>query len=312
MGSYIAGRLLLAVPVLLGVSVLVFLILHLTPGNPALVVAGPDAPPDVVRDVERALGLDQPLYVQYARYVGRVLQGDFGRSIRSREPVLGPLLATFPVPLTLPFVGVAWTALVSVPLGILAAYHRNSALDLAPIFVVLAGSAMPVFAIGLILLWIFGIILQWFPISGYAPLTTLDGWRHIALPALAVSSGTIALLARLTRSSMLETLNQDYVRSARAKGAAELTVLVRHAFRNALLPVITIIGLQFGLLLSGAVITESVFSLPGMGRLLVQAILGRDFPIVQGAVLLAALAFVVTNLLVDIAYAAADPRVRYR
>jgi ABC-type dipeptide/oligopeptide/nickel transport system permease component len=311
MGSYIAGRLLLAVPVLLGVSVLVFLILHLTPGNPALVVAGPDAPPDVVRDVERALGLDQPLYVQYARYVGRLLHGDFGRSIRSREPVLGRLITTFPVTLTLTFVGVVWTTLVSVPMGILAAYHRNSALDLATIFVVLAGSAMPAFAIGLILLWIFGITLRWFPISGFAPLTTLEGWRHIALPAVAVSSGTIALLARLTRSSMLETLNQDYVRSARAKGVAEPTVLVRHAFRNALLPVITIIGLQFGLLLSGAVITESVFSLPGMGRLLVQAILGRDFPIVQGAVLLAALAFVVTNLIVDIAYAAVDPRVRY-
>lgn len=311
MGSYIAGRLLLAVPVLLGVSVLVFLILHLTPGNPALVVAGPDAPPDVVRDVERALGLDQPLYVQYARYVGRLLRGDFGRSIRSREPVLGRLITTFPVTLTLTFVGVVWTTLVSVPMGILAAYHRNSALDLTTIFVVLAGSAMPAFAIGLILLWIFGIILRWFPISGFAPLTTVEGWRHIALPAVAVSSGTIALLARLTRSSMLETLNQDYVRSARAKGVAEPTVLVRHAFRNALLPVITIIGLQFGLLLSGAVITESVFSLPGMGRLLVQAILGRDFPIVQGAVLLAALAFVVTNLIVDIAYAAVDPRVRY-
>lgn len=311
MAAYVAGRLLLAVPVLLGVSLLVFLILHLTPGNPALVVAGPDAPPEVVREVERALGLDQPLYVQYVRYLGRIVRGDFGRSIRSREPVLDRLTATFPVTLALTIVGVAWTTLVSVPMGILAAYHRNALIDLATIFVVLAGSAMPVFAIGLILLWIFAVTLRWFPISGFAPLSTLDGWRHITLPTLTVSSGTIALLARLTRSSMLETLNQDYVRTARAKGMQEVAVLARHAFRNALLPVVTVIGLQFGLLLSGAVVTESIFSLPGMGRLLVQAILGRDFPIVQGAVLLAALTFVLTNLLVDMAYAAVDPRIRY-
>lgn len=311
MAAYVLRRLLLAVPVLLGVSVLVFLILHLTPGNPALVVAGPDAPPEVVREVEQALGLDQPLYIQFARYLGRTLRGDLGRSIRSREPVLERLVTTFPVTLTLAVVGVAFTTLVSVPMGMLAAYRRNSALDLATIFVVLTGSAMPVFAIGLILLWVFGVSLRWFPISGYAPLTTVNGWWHIVLPAITVSSGTIALLARLTRSSMLEVLNQDFVRTARAKGVHELLVVIRHAFRNALLPVITVIGLQFGFLLSGAVVTESIFSLPGMGRLLVQAILGRDFPIVQGAVLLAALTFVLTNLFVDMVYAAVDPRIRY-
>ncbi len=311
MTSYILRRLLLAIPVLLGVSVLVFLILHLTPGNPALVVAGPDAPPDVVREVERALGLDQPLYIQYGKYLSRIARGDFGRSIRSREPVLGRLLTTFPVTLTLALIGVVFTTIVSVPMGMLAAYHRNSAIDVATIFIVLTGSAMPVFAIGLILLWVFGVMLRWFPIAGYAPLTTSDGWRHIILPAITVSSGTIALLARLTRSSMLEVLNQDYVRTARSKGVQEVVVVVRHAFRNALLPVITVIGLQFGFLLSGAVVTESIFSLPGMGRLLVQAILGRDFPVVQGAVLLAALTFVLTNLLVDMVYAAVDPRIRY-
>jgi peptide/nickel transport system permease protein len=311
MTAYIARRLLLAIPVLLGVSILVFLILHLTPGNPALVVAGPDAPPEVVREVEHALGLDQPLHVQYLRYLGRIVQGDFGRSIRSREPVFDRLLTTFPVTLSLALLGVVFTTVVSVPMGILAAYHRNSPLDVATIFVVLTGSAMPVFATGLILLWVFGVKLRWFPISGYMPLTTPEGWRHIVLPAITVSTGTIALLARLTRSSMLEVLNQDYVRTARAKGVREVPVVVRHAFRNALLPVITVIGLQFGFLLSGAVVTESIFSLPGMGRLLVQAILGRDFPIVQGAVLLAALAFVLTNLLVDVVYGAVDPRIRY-
>ncbi|MDR7544772.1 MAG: ABC transporter permease [Armatimonadota bacterium] len=311
MTAYIARRLLLAIPVLLGVSVLVFFILHLTPGNPALVVAGPDAPPEVVREVEHALGLDQPLHVQYLRYLSRIVRGDFGRSIRSREPVFDRLVTTFPVTLSLALLGVVFTTLVSVPMGILAAYHRNSPLDVATIFVVLTGSAMPVFATGLILLWVFGVKLRWFPISGYLPLTTPDGWRHIVLPAITVSTGTIALLARLTRSSMLEVLNQDYVRTARAKGVRETLVVVRHAFRNALLPVITVIGLQFGFLLSGAVVTESIFSLPGMGRLLVQAILGRDFPVVQGAVLLAALAFVLTNLLVDVVYGAADPRIRY-
>lgn len=311
MAVYLARRLLLAVPVLLGVSILVFLILHLTPGSPALVVAGPDAPPEVVRDVERALGLDQPLHIQYGRYLARIVRGDLGRSIRSREPVFDRLVTTFPVTLQLAVIGVVVTALISVPMGILAAYRRNSALDVVTILVVLTGSAMPVFATGLILLWVFGVTLRWFPIGGYAPLTTLEGWRHMLLPAVTVSTGTVALLARLTRSSMLEVLNQDYVRTARAKGAGEATVVVRHAFRNALLPVVTVIGLQFGFLLSGAVVTESIYSLPGMGRLLVQAILGRDFPVVQGAVLVAALAFVLTNLLVDMVYAAVDPRIRY-
>ena len=311
MAGYVLRRLLLSVPVLLGVSVLVFLILHLTPGNPALAVAGPDAPPEVVREVERALGLDQPLSVQYARYLARIARGDFGRSIRSREPVLGRLRDTFPVTLALALIGVVFTTAVSLPMGILAAYHRNTPLDVATILIVLTGSAMPVFAVGLILLWIFGVTLRWFPISGYAPLTTLSGWRHMVLPAITVSSGTVALLARLTRSSMLETLHQGYVQTARAKGLRELLVVLRHAFRNALLPVITVIGLQFGILLSGAVVTESIFSLPGMGRLLVQAILGRDFPVVQGAVLLAAATFVLTNLIVDTIYAAADPRIRY-
>jgi peptide/nickel transport system permease protein len=311
MAAYVARRLLRTAPVLVGVSVLVFLILHLTPGNPALAVAGPDAPPEVVREVERALGLDQPLYIQYGRYVMRIVHGDFGRSLRSREPVLDRLITTFPVTLALAAVGVFWTTAVSVPMGILAAYRRNSPIDLATIFVVLTGSAMPVFALGLIFLWIFAVQLRWFPIGGFAPLTTAAGWWHIALPAVTVSSGTIALLARLTRSSMLEVLNQDYVRTARAKGTREILVVVRHAFRNALLPVITVIGLQFGFLLSGAVVTESIFSLPGMGRLLVQAILARDFPIVQGAVLLAALTFVLTNLLVDMVYGLADPRIRY-
>jgi ABC-type dipeptide/oligopeptide/nickel transport system permease component len=168
-----------------------------------------------------------------------------------------------------------------------------------------------VFAVGLVLLWIFAIVLRWLPLGGYASLTTLDGWRHIALPAVTVGSGAVALLARLTRSSMLESLDQEYVRTARAKGMRELRVVVRHAFRNALLPVITIVGLQFGFLLSGAVVTETIFSLPGMGRLLVNAILSRDFPIVQGAVLFLAVTFVLTNLLVDVVYAVVDPRVRY-
>ncbi|HLW49187.1 MAG TPA: ABC transporter permease [bacterium] len=311
MTAYLMGRLLQAVPVLIGVSVLVFLILHLTPGNPAIVIAGPDAPPEIVRDIERSLGLDQPLYVQYAKYVSRLVRGDLGRSIQAHDAVLDHLTATFPVTLALASVGVVWTVLVSVPMGILAAYRRNSALDLTTIFAVLAGNAMPVFASGLILLYIFAIHLRWFPLTGYRSLATLDGWRHIALPAITVGTGVVPLLTRLTRSSMLEVLNQDYVRSARAKGLREAAVIVRHGFRNALLPVITVIGLQFGLLLSGAFITESIFSLPGMGRLIVTAIQARDFPVVQGGVLLFSLTFVAISILVDMAYAAADPRIRY-
>jgi peptide/nickel transport system permease protein len=311
MAAFLSGRLLQTAPVLIGVSVLVFLILHLTPGNPALFVAGPDAPPEVVRDIERSLGLDQPLYVQYGRYMGRLLRGDMGHSIQAHDPVLDHLVATFPVTLALASVGVVWTVLVSVPMGILAAYRRNSGLDLATSFAVLAGNAMPVFAIGLILLYIFAVHLRWLPLTGYQSLVTLDGWRHIALPAITVSSGVTPLLTRITRSSMLEVLNQDYVRSARAKGVRETAVVVRHGFRNALLPVITVMGLQFGLLLSGAVITENIFSLPGMGRLVVQAIQARDFPVVQGAVLFFSLTFVVISILVDLAYAAADPRIHY-
>jgi ABC-type dipeptide/oligopeptide/nickel transport system permease component len=274
-------------------------------------VAGPDAPPEVIREVELALGLDQPLHVQYGRYLGRVLRGDFGRSIRSREPVFERLRTTFPVTLTLAVVAVALTTFISVPMGILAAYRRNSALDLAMIFVVLTGSAMPVFATGLILLWVFAVRLRWFPLAGFASLTTLDGWWHIALPALTVSTASTALLARLTRSSMLEVLNQEYVRTARAKGVREVLVVVRHAFRNALLPVITVIGLQFGALLGGAILTETTFAWPGMGRLLVNAITSRDYPVIPGVVLTFAIVFTVVNLAVDLLYAYVDPRIHY-
>ena len=312
MRTYVARRVLMLIPVLLGVSVLVFLLLHLAPGNPALLIAGADAPPETVARIERQLGLDQPLCVQYWRYLSGVLRGDLGRSLRSRVPVSEEIRRTFGVTLQLTVVGVTLSALGGIPLGVTSAVHQNSIVDNITMFTALLGISMPVFAVGLILMWVFGLNLGWFPISGFKPLTTVEGWRHIVLPAITVSLASVATLARLTRSSMLEVLRQDYVRTSRAKGLGERKVIYRHALKNALLPVITVVGLQFGYLLGGAVVTETIFSIPGMGRLSVSAIGMRDFPIVQGTVLVIAVVFVLVNLLVDLLYALIDPRIRYK
>ncbi|MCL4424088.1 MAG: ABC transporter permease [Firmicutes bacterium] len=311
MSVYLARRLLMLIAVLLGVSILVFLILHLTPGNPALLIAGPDAPPETLQAIERELGLDQPIYMQYWRFLERALHGDLGKSLRSRLPVSFEVARAFPVTFQLTLVAILFSVVVSVPLGVTSAVNQNTWLDSLTMFSALLGISMPVFAVGLILMWVFGFYLGWLPISGFAPLTTLEGWRSIILPAVTVSSASIATMARLTRSSMLEVLRQDYVRTARAKGLGEKVVIYKHALRNALLPVVTVIGLQIGGLLGGAVVTESIFALPGMGRLSVKAVESRDFPLVQGLVLLIAIIFVLTNLLVDIFYALIDPRIRY-
>jgi len=297
--------------VLVGVSVFVFLLLQLAPGNPALLIAGPDAPPETLRAIERELGLDQPIYVQYWRYLERVLHGDLGKSLRSRLPVSFEVARAFPVTFQLTLVATFFSVVVALPLGVTSAVHQNTWLDSGTMFLALIGISMPVFAVGLILMWVFGFYLGWLPISGFSPLTTVEGWRSIILPAVTVSSASIATMARLTRSSILEVLRQDYVRTARAKGLGEKVVIYKHALRNAMLPVVTVIGLQIGGLLGGAVVTETIFALPGMGRLAVKAIEGRDFPLVQGLVLLIAVIFALTNLVVDIFYALIDPRIRY-
>ena len=313
MTHYILRRLLLLPVVLFGVSVLVFMVLHLVPGNPAQVIAGPDAPPETVAAIEHELGLDRPLPEQYALYMGRVLQGDLGRSLRSRRAVLDDVMDALPNTLELALVAAAITPVLAIPLGVVAAAKRGTPLDSGLMLVSMLGITLPVFALALGFMWVFGYQLRLFPISGYGgPLWTPAGLRSVALPAMTLAIGAVATLARLTRSAMLEILNQDYVRTARAKGLGEGAVLLRHGLTNALLPVITVLGLQLALLLSGAFVTETVFAWPGVGRLAVFAIQARDFPLVQGTVLVIAVMFVLVNLAIDVLYAYVDPRIHYQ
>jgi ABC-type dipeptide/oligopeptide/nickel transport system permease component len=300
------------VPVLIGVSVLVVLLVHLAPGDPARIMAGPTAPPDAVESLRRELGLDQPIYVQYYRYMSRAIQGDLGRSITTNRLVATEIRRTFPNTLELLLVASIWSILVAIPLGILAAMNRNLWFDKLSMAVSVGGVSVPIFVTGLAVLWIFAGHLGWFPVSGRGgSLLTMDGWRHIILPAFTLGSFQVAAMARVTRSTMLEVLGQDFVRTARAKGLRPSVVIYRHAFRNAMLPTITVIGLMFGNMLGGSVVTETIFSWPGVGRLIVGGISARDFPVVQGPILLLALLYVLINLLVDISYALLDPRVRY-
>jgi ABC-type dipeptide/oligopeptide/nickel transport system permease component len=310
--QYILRRLLLLPVILFGVSVLVFLVLHLVPGNPAQVIAGPDAPPETVAAIEHELGLDRPLPEQYLLYVGRVVQGDLGRSLRSRRPVLSDVMDALPNTLQLAVVAAIITPLLAIPLGVIAAARRGTAIDSGLMLVSMLGITLPVFALALGFMWIFGYQLRLFPISGYGgPIWTADGLRSVTLPALTLAIGAVAQLARLTRSAMLEVLNQDYVRTARAKGLRDMVVLLRHGLGNAMLPVVTVVGLQVALLLSGAFVAETVFAWPGVGRLAVFAIQARDFPLVQGTVLVIAVMFVLVNLAVDVLYAYVDPRIHY-
>ncbi len=312
MRQYILRRLLLLPVIALGVSILVFLVLHLVPGNPAQVIAGPDAPPATVAQIEHELGLDKPLPEQYWNYLNRVLHGDLGRSLRSKRPVTSDIRDALPNTLVLAALAAAITPLIAVPLGMLAATRQGTPADTIVTFFSTIGITMPVFAVGLLLIFFFGIRLGWLPISGIGDsLWSPDGFKHAILPGITLSLGSIAVVTRLSRSALLEVLSQDYIRTARAKGLKEGAVILRHGFKNALLPVITVYGLQIGGLLSGAVVTETVFAWPGIGRLALSAIQGRDFPVVQGCLLIVAAIFVLVNLLVDILYALVDPRIHY-
>ncbi|OFX30022.1 MAG: peptide ABC transporter permease [Armatimonadetes bacterium RBG_16_67_12] len=305
MWAYIVKRLLLTLPVIFGVAFVVFAMVRVIPGDPAQIIAGETATKDFVEAVRKDLGLDRPLLQQFASFMGNLLRGDFGRSIRSRAPVTIELAARIPNTLTLTFAGLLVAVVVGVGAGIVSAVRPYSFVDTAVMIVALAGLSMPVFWSGLMLILIFAVRLGWLPAVGTGSLA------HLVLPAVTLGMATAAIIARMTRSSMLEVLRSDYIRTARAKGVGEPTVVNRHAFRNALIPVITVVGLQMGTLLSGAVLTESVFAWPGVGRLLVEGILTRDYPIVQAAVLVVALAFVVVNLVVDVLYAVVDPRIHY-
>lgn len=325
---YVGRRLMQLLPVLIGVSVLVFLIMHLTPGDPVALMFGLEASadPELMARLRHELGLDRPLYVQYLRFLANVARGDLGRSLVTRDTVVSEIAARLPATVELAVCGLVVAILVGVVAGVLAAAYRNSPLDYTVTVGALFGASMPAFWFGLMLILALAVRVPIFPVSGRAlPLATalvqalggqpgplFKSLTHLVLPAVTLGLPSAALVARLTRSSVLEVLNQDYVRTARSKGLAERTVLYRHALRNALIPVVTVVGLQFGYLLGGAVITESVFAWPGIGRLVVQAIQQRDYPVAQGIVMVVAVIFVMINLLVDLTYGALDPRVRYR
>jgi ABC-type dipeptide/oligopeptide/nickel transport system permease component len=306
--KFITGRLLGLIPVLLGVTILVFLMLQITPGDPLIALLGEEAQGlsrQALDELRASYGLDRSLPRQYWDYLTGVFNGDLGTSIRSGIPVATELAQRFPATAQLAGAGMLIALLIGLPLGVLAAVYRRSILDYLAVVIALAGVSIPVFWSGLILMLIFALELRWLPASGYGT------WKHLVMPALAVGFASSAIIARITRSSMIEALRADYVRTARAKGVSEKRVNVRHALRNALLPVVTVIGLQFGGLLGGAVLTETVFAWPGLGRLVVDSIRTRDLPMVQGAVLFIAIIFIVVNLLVDISYALLNPRIRY-
>jgi peptide/nickel transport system permease protein len=312
---FLVRRLLLLVPVLMGVSVIVFLVLHLAPGDPAEIMLGPQSTQAERMRLRAELGLDDPLYQQYARWVGHVARGDLGRSLWMRRPVLGEVLVRFKATLLLTATALVISSIGGVTLGILSARWPNSLLDRASAVASLFGASMPVFWLGIVLMVLFSLTLGWLPASGmYAPYgggDLADLLKHLVLPALTLAAASVTIVARLTRSAMLDVLGQDFIRTARAKGLVEGRVVVRHALKNALVPIVTVIGVQAGYLLGGAVLTETVFAWPGVGTLMVQGILARDIPLVQGCVLVVALTFVLVNLTVDALYAFLDPRIRY-
>lgn len=302
----------MAVPVMIGVLIFTFLMLHLTPGDPALVVAGPDAPPHIVAQVREELGLNAPVTTQFANYIKLLIRGDLGKSIISKRSVGDEIRRLLPNTIELVVISMLLATLIGIPLGIYAASRRATMTDTVVMTGSLVGLTMPIFFIGLVLMWYFGYVKRWLPIGGRGgSLLTLAGWRHALLPGITLAAYQMGALARLTRSTMLEVLGEDYIRTATAKGLRPAKVIFKHALKNASLPVITVLGLQFGNLLGGAVVTETVFSWPGMGRMMIQGILRKDFPVVQGAVLLFAFAFVFLNLSVDLLYAFLNPRIRY-
>ena len=309
---YIIKRLIAMLPVLVLVSLIVFTITHLTPGDPALIMLGEEATPQALTALRHELGLDQPLPVQYFVWLSHVLRGDLGRSIRTNQPVIEAIMQRLPVTLELTILALIISMTVAIPAGIISATRRNSASDLISTTLALLGISMPSFFLAILLIFVFSLKVRWLPPMGYTPFQkgVWENLRGMVLPAITLGTAAMAIVARLTRSTLLEALQQDYVRTARAKGLREQAVIYGHALKNAMIPITTILGLQIGFLLGGAVITETIFALPGVGRLVVASIFERDFPLVQGVVLFLALMHLVVNLIVDLLYAYLDPRIR--
>ena len=312
MFRYVIRRVLSAIPVMLIVSAAVFTLLYLTPGDPAYVILGPDARPEQIEELRERLGLNESWYVQLARWYGRLAQGDLGTSLFLNQPVGQAIRERAEPTLMLTLLALLVALSIGVPTGVLSALRRGRWVDTLVMLVAIIGVSMPSFWLGLNLIYLFGVQAKVLPVAGYQPLSAGLGenLRYLVMPAITLGLAQGALLARMTRSMMLETLNEDYVRTARAKGVNEGGIVMRHALRNALIPLVTVLGLSFAVLLGGAVITEQVFNIPGVGRLLIQAISRRDYPVVQGVVLVVAGMYVFVNLLVDIVYGYLDPRLR--
>ena len=311
--GYIVRRVLLAIPVMFVVAAGVFLLLYLTPGDPASVVLGPDASPERVAELRQQLGLDQPVAIQVIRWFGRLLHGDLGQSIYLNRPVTLTILERAEPTLMLTLLATLFAILVGLPIGIVSATRAGSWADLGAMLVALGGISMPSFWVGLNLIFVFAVLMGALPVAGYRPLSQglWGNLRYLILPAVTLGFAQAALLARMSRSLMMDVLREDYVRTARSKGVEERRVVLSHALRNAMVPLVTVMGLTFAILMGGAVITEQVFNIPGLGRLLVQSVLRRDYPVVQGIVLVIAFNYVVINLCVDILYGFFDPRVRH-
>ncbi len=300
----IGRRLFYLIPIIIGVTFISFFILHLTPGDPALLLAGEDATKADLEAIRKKFGLDKPFLIQYLTYLGNLCLGDLGISIRTQRTVLQEVLARYPATLQLASVSILFASIIGLLAGIIAAYRQNSFFDYGSMVVSLFGMSMPIFWVGLMLMLIFSVYLGWFPAVGRG------GVERLVLPAVSLGANSAAIIARMTRSSLLEVIRQDYIQTARAKGLSERVVIFKHAVRNALVPVITVMGIQFGYLLSGSVLTETVFAWPGVGRLMIQSIYMRDYPVVQGAILFVAINFVLVNLFVDLLYGYINPRMR--
>jgi len=304
--NYFLKRLLGLIPTLLIVAVIVFLFVHMLPGDPARIIAGPEADASVIELVREELGLNRPLWSQFLHYMGNIFQGDFGTSLVSKRPVTEEIASRFMPTLLLTLASMAWATLFGLIIGIVAAVWRNRWPDTLSMIIAISGISFPAFALGMLLIQVFSVELGWLPTVG------ADSWQHYILPSLALGAAVAAVMARFTRASFVEVLQEDYIRTARAKGLSETMVILRHGLRNAMIPVLTMMGLQFGFLLGGSIVIEKVFNWPGLGRLLVDSVEMRDYPVIQAEVLLFSLEFIVINLVVDLLYAAINPTIRYR
>ncbi len=307
MTTYIIKRFLMVIPILLGVATIIFVLMFLVPGDPARLLMGQHGDERVLESIRHEMGLDKPVYIQYVRFIGKLATGDLGTSYRQKRPVIQIIRERFPATAKLAVASMILAIIIGIAAGIIAAIYRNRVWDWIVMVLSLTGISMPVFWLGMMLILIFASGLGWFPVGGYGRSGDL---RHLALPALSLSTISIGYISRMMRSSMLEVIGRDYIRTARAKGLSETAVILRHALKNAFIPVITVIGINFAALLGGAVATETVFAWPGLGRATVDAIKGRDLPVVEGCVIFLAFIFVMANLLVDLSYAWLDPRIR--